>query len=135
MMEFKLEQINQAHSKVKSGVGFPRFIQELILIGVIRYETRVEDGKTNYFGKEDYSVSSSSKFDQLQISENPSVTEFTKRLKAHQNGESDFLTFCTDCAKNGVQKWVCDLMNLTCTYFDVNEGEVLTERIVLEVGN
>ena len=41
---FSMEQITQAHSKVKSGAGFPAYIAEIKQLGVTSYETHVSDG-------------------------------------------------------------------------------------------
>ncbi|MDR6968468.1 uncharacterized protein YbcV (DUF1398 family) [Flavobacterium arsenatis] len=36
---FTVEQIKQARSKVKSGADFPNYIQDLIELGVLSFET------------------------------------------------------------------------------------------------
>jgi len=46
---FTIEQIKDAHAKVKSGADFPAYVQEVIRLGVTRYETYVADGQTHYF--------------------------------------------------------------------------------------
>ncbi len=48
---FAIEQINTAHSKVKSGADFPAYIQDLKKIGVQAYESFVSDGHTVYYGQ------------------------------------------------------------------------------------
>ncbi|MBK7094740.1 MAG: DUF1398 family protein [Saprospiraceae bacterium] len=45
---FTVEQIESAHSKIKSGAEFPKYIQEIKEIGVIAFETWVIDSHTNY---------------------------------------------------------------------------------------
>ncbi|MEO8764516.1 MAG: DUF1398 family protein [Ginsengibacter sp.] len=47
---FAIEQIKEAHSKVKSGEDLPNFIQVLIGPGVMQYVTYVTDGHTVYSG-------------------------------------------------------------------------------------
>ncbi len=44
---FILDQIEAAHSKVKSGADFPEYIKELKQFGVTSYETFVSDGHTD----------------------------------------------------------------------------------------
>ncbi len=34
---FDLKEIKEAHAKVKTGADFPRFVQELIKLGVKKY--------------------------------------------------------------------------------------------------
>ena len=45
-MIFELKEINEAHSKVESGADFPKYIQDLIKLGVTKYETLKTDEKT-----------------------------------------------------------------------------------------
>lgn len=126
---FTIDQIKQAHSKVKSGADFPAYIKEIKLLGVISYETFVANGHTNYSGANDYRVSSVGKYDNLSISSHINTEQFKIDLKAHQQGKTDFLTFCKDCAKSGIEKWVVSLDKMTCTYFDKSEKEILVENI------
>jgi uncharacterized protein YbcV (DUF1398 family) len=74
---FTLEQIKQAHSKVKSGADFPKYIQEIKILG----------------------------------------------------GETDYFEFCRDCAATGVEKWVVNLDEMTCIYYNLAGNNVLMERI------
>ncbi|HEY4153935.1 MAG TPA: DUF1398 family protein [Puia sp.] len=47
---FTIEQIKTAHANVKTGADYPRYVQEIIALGVTGYETWVGDGNTIYFG-------------------------------------------------------------------------------------
>ena len=125
---FTLSQIKEAHSKVKSGADFPGYIQELKKMGITHYETYVSDGHINYFGDDNYELHSAPKYDELLIN-NTYQEQFLIDLKAHQQGKTDYLTFCADCAKSGVEKWIVDLNAMTCTYFDVSGNNVLVENI------
>lgn len=51
---FTLEQIKEAHAKVRSGADFPTYVQDLIGLGVTCYQTYVSDGHTDYFGKKGF---------------------------------------------------------------------------------
>jgi len=55
---FSIEQIKTAHAKVKSGADFPAYIQELIQLGVVRYDSLVNDGHSVFKGKEGYKIES-----------------------------------------------------------------------------
>jgi L-rhamnose mutarotase len=65
---FTVDQIKAAHSKVKSGADFPAYIQEIKQLGVTAYETFVTDGHTDYYGMEDYQVTSPARFETMEIS-------------------------------------------------------------------
>ena len=126
---FIIEQIQQAHSKVKSGADFPAYIRDLVQLGVVHYETFVKDGHTDYKGSNGYGTSSPIEYPQLNVAAQPDPETFKADLKAHQQGKTDYMTFCNDCAKSGIEKWVVDLAAMTCTYFDRQGREVLTENI------
>ena len=126
---FTIEEIKTAHSKVKSGADFPAYIQEIKKLGVVFYETFVTDGHTTYFDAYNQSKSTEDKYDKLIISKVTAIEQFKLDLKAHQQGQTDYLTFCQDCAKAGIEKWVVDLNKMTCTYFLESGEAVLEEKV------
>jgi uncharacterized protein YbcV (DUF1398 family) len=126
---FTLEQIKAMHSKVKSGADFPVYIQDIKKLGVISYVTFVTDGHTDYYGSNGYTVSRSGSYELLPIDEISNPEQFKMDLKAHQQGKTNFPTFCTDCAKSGIEKWTVRLDKMTCTYYDMGGNEVLVEQI------
>lgn len=126
---FTLAQIHAAHAKVKSGADFPVYVQELIQLGVSHYENFVSDGHAQYFGQGDYTIASSAKYSALEIASEVNLPQFQAALKAHQQGQSDYLTFCGYCAELGVEKWQVSMEKMTCTYFDRAGNEVLVEEI------
>lgn len=126
---FTVEQIKAAHAKVKTGADFPAYVQDLIKLGITNYETYVTDGHTDYVGKDGYAISSDNKYATLAIADTANVVQFEKDLKAHQKGNTDYATFCSDCARSGVEKWKVDLEAMTCTYYDKAGNDMLTEAI------
>jgi uncharacterized protein YbcV (DUF1398 family) len=126
---FTLDQIKAAHSKVKSGADFPAYIQELIGLGLKKYESFVADGHTVYHGAERYSITSEPGYDAKDIVTESNKEQFIADLKEHQQGKTDYATFCSDCAKNGVEKWIVDMEQMTCTYYDKRGNEILEEQI------
>lgn len=126
---FTLEQIKTAHSKVKSGADFPAYIQEIKQLGVTHYETFVSDGHTEFQGADHFKTTMPAKYAALPIAEEINPEEFKIHLKAHQQGKTDYRTFIEMCAKNGVEKWVVRLTEMTCTYYDNAGKEILVETI------
>ena len=126
---FTIEQIKKAHSKVKSGADFPNYVLELINLGVSLYETFVSDGHTDYFDSNKSKISSDSKYLELDIADESNINQFLADLKDHQNGKTTYPTFCTDCAKSGVVKWVVRMDEMTCTYYDKTGNQLLVETI------
>ena len=117
---FTIEQIKSSHSKVKSGADFPAYIQDIQKLGVIYYETFVFNGNSDYYGADNYKISTGKKYNILSIAEKSNLQQFKSDIKAHQQGETDFPTFCRDCTKSGIEKWVICLKKMTCTYFDLS---------------
>ncbi|PZF71248.1 DUF1398 domain-containing protein [Taibaiella soli] len=126
---FTVAQIEAAHSKVKSGADFPKYIQEIKALGVTGFETWVKDSHTEYLGSNNYRTASNAMYEPLAIADASDKNTFAERLKIHQQGQTDYMTFCNDCAATGVEKWIVDLDKMTCTYFDKAGNEVLMEPI------
>ena len=126
---FTIEQIKEAHSKVKSGADFPAYIKEIKMLGVTFYETYVQDGHTDYYGLNDYEVIAPPKYEALIINDKSLAEEFKNGLLEHQQGKTDYLTFVHHSAKTGIEKWTVDLVKMTCTYYDKTGNEILVEQI------
>jgi uncharacterized protein YbcV (DUF1398 family) len=126
-MTFTLNQIREAHAKVTSGADFPYYIQDLIVLGVRKYDIFVHDGHGEYFGAGTETLVSPAKYDVITVADTSDATGFSERLRAHQQGQTDYMTFCTDCANAGVEKWTVDTEAMTCIYFD-KEGKVILEE-------
>lgn len=65
----------------------------------------------------------------IDICEAGKFDEAIFALRRNQRGESDFYAFCNEVAKAGVYKWVSDLNEMTCTYFDKTEQVIILESI------
>lgn len=126
---FTIDQIKAAHSKVKSGADFPNYVQDLIKLDVTSYQTYVADGHTLYFGTDNFKVQSDPKYAILTVADTSDKVQFTNDLKSHQKGNTNYPTFCNDCAKSGVEKWTVDTSKMTCTYYDKSENEMLVENV------
>ena len=126
---FTVEQIEKYHEKVKSGADFPGYIQEIKQLGVIAFETWVNDSHTTYFGENGYQQKSKPIYDVLTISENSDKEKFNNYLKIHQQGKTDYNTFCNHCAETGIEKWFASLDEMTCTYYDKAGKKILVEPI------
>lgn len=128
---FTIEQIKAAHAQVKSGADFPKYVQDLVSLGVNGYETRVSNVQVHYSGENGYSVLSSPGSELLDVSPVSDAARFKACLKAHQAGNTNFPTFRKECAETGVEKWIVDTIKRTCTYYDRAGQVVLEEQIPL----
>lgn len=126
---FTAEQVIAAHSKVKSGADFPKYIQEIKELGVTHYEVFVADGRSYYYGKNDHAVTVAPKYSTMKVNSEVNKELFIKELKAHQAGKTDYPTFIKMCADTGIHKWEIRMDEMTCTYFDQLDNQLLIEVI------
>ena len=87
MKKFTVADIEKAHEKVKSGADFPNYIKEIKSLGVIAFETWVVDSHTNYFGTDNFEITSDAQYDDLMIVDDVNIEKFTAYLKNHQKHE------------------------------------------------
>lgn len=126
---FTVEQIKEAHSKVKSGADFPGYIQDIKQLGVTAFRTWVIDSHTEYFSKDHYQTTSEPMYETLVIADKSDKAKFIHCLQIHQQGKTDYFTFCKDCAATGIEKWFISLDEMTCTYYDKGGNKILIEQI------
>jgi len=58
---------------------------------------------------------------------------FINQLKRHQRGETDYIKFCEDCAQTGIEKWIVDLNQFTCIYYDKAGNEILRNKFLIKI--
>ncbi|HTG65808.1 MAG TPA: DUF1398 family protein [Flavobacterium sp.] len=126
---FTIDQIKAAHEKVKSGADFPNYIQDIINLGVKGYDTIVADGSVSYYGDNNFTANTDKKYDTLAIAAVANKERFIEFLVMHQDGQTDYLTFCQHAALCGIAKWRVDIIEMTCTYYDSAENPILIEKI------
>ena len=126
---FTLSQIKETHAKVKSGADFPKYIQELSTLGILAYTSYVSDGHAEYTGTDSHTLISDAKYAALAIASESNAEAFKNHLKSHQQGQTDYFTFCKQAAETGIEKWVVDAVNMTCTYYDMQANVILVEEI------
>ena len=126
---FTLQAIKDAYSKVKSGIDFPTYVQELIVLGITKYDIYVRDGHAVYFGNEGFQLQSLPTYKPLRVANISDKERFKHYLKNHQRGQTDYHTFCKDAAATGVEKWTIDMNNMTCIYYDKSNTQMVEEQI------
>ena len=126
---FTIQQIHEAHAKVKSGADFPKYMQDIIALGVTSFETFVFDNHTHYYGTNDFQIASEGFSESITIADESNVEQFKSDLKSHQQGNTDYMTFLNDCAKSGVEKWIVVMDKMTCSYYDKVGNEMVVEVI------
>ena len=126
---FTLQQIKDAHSRVKSGADFPRYVNEIKNLGLNRYEYMVADGNTIYYGDDGYKIESGARYGIKAVALISSAEALKHTITIHQQGKTDFPTFCDQSAAAGVEKWVVDAQKMACIYYDLAGTELVYEPI------
>lgn len=120
-----MDQIHDAFKKVSSGADFPQLVQDLKSIGVTHYDKYVADGRTIYYGTNNYTVDGDTKYTSLIVNANSSAEKLKHSISIHQQGQTDYPTFCMQAADAGVYKWTTHMIEMTVTYLD-EQGTTLT---------
>lgn len=127
---FTVEQIKSAHAKVKTGADYPRYVQELKKLGVHHYDYKVENGNNVYYDKDgNHAVTQTGTTIQRTVSEISSREMLRTHIFNHQQGGSDFPTFCIQAAEAGVERWSSNLEKMICSYYDKEGNEMYAEAI------
>lgn len=127
---FTIEQIKRAEAEIKTGSDFPDFIKALKKMGIVRNDVYVSNGLSIYFDSADHTEQiSPTDYPEVVINDESSAEKLNHALEIHQKGETDYFTFCKQAADAGVEKWVTDLEELTCTYLDSEGNELVKENI------
>lgn len=127
-MPFKLSAIQQAHQQF-TGVDFPKLFKAFKDMGMTYNIVNIQDGTATYVHQsEDDIVTSSVKSNHpVAPSSNQSIVQDV--LTRHQQGQTDFETFCDEMAQAGIYKWHIDIQAGTCTYIDLQEQAIISELI------
>lgn len=126
---FTIDQIKQAHSKVKTGADFPRYVQDLIQLGVTSYSSYLMDGHIEYAGRNGFRLTSAAVHPAREIATESDSEKLKHYIEIHQQGGSDYPTICGQAAETGVEKWTVDMVAMTCTYYDKAGSKMLVELI------
>ncbi|MBB6237907.1 uncharacterized protein YbcV (DUF1398 family) [Pedobacter sp. AK013] len=90
----------------------------------------MSNGLSIYFDDEDNAQQASpDAYPTLTVNTASSSDKLAHALKIHQKGETDYFTFCKQAADAGVEKWVIDLDEMTCSYLDAEGNELVKETI------
>ncbi|HCV0555546.1 TPA: DUF1398 family protein [Staphylococcus aureus] len=127
-MAFTLSEIQQAHQQF-TGVDFPKLFKAFKDMGMTYNIVNIQDGTATYVHQsEDDIVTSSVKNNHpVAPSSNQSIVQDV--LTRHQQGQTDFETFCNEMAEAGIYKWHIDIQAGTCTYIDLKEQAIISELI------
>lgn len=126
---FTAEQIIAVFSTLRTGADFPRVAGQLKHLGIIRYETRMEDGQSVFYGAGNYQVHAGAVYDPICVADKVNIRQLESAIRDHQQGKSGYIRISRQSAGNGVAKWAVDLVQMTCSYIDKVGNQVWVEQI------
>jgi len=126
---FTLEQINEIHDRLGKAESLAQYVLALNAIGIETYDSYLLDGHSEYFGKSGHKVISPPAHETLTIADTSDREQFLKHLNLHNQGKTSYLEMSKGLAESGVEKWTVDTKNMTMTFYEKSENEMLVETI------
>jgi uncharacterized protein YbcV (DUF1398 family) len=126
---FTLEQINEIHNQLGNAETLAQYVKALNALEIETYDSYIEDGHSEYFGKSGHTVISPPTHEVLTIADISDKEQFLKCLDLHNQGKTSYLEMSRGLADSGVEKWTVDTMNMTMTFYDTLGNEVFAETI------
>ena len=129
LAKFTEQDIRAAYAKTRTGADFPRLIQDLKKLGIVSYDHMLESGSNVFHGRDRQSVPLSNMGPSVSVNDQAAVELLKKHISKHQRGLTDYPALCGLAGQAGVDKWTCDLLAMTCTYFDRSGRKLHVEFI------
>jgi uncharacterized protein YbcV (DUF1398 family) len=126
---FTIEQIDELHDRLGRAETLVDYVGSLAALGVVRYDSFVSDGHSEYVGLDAERVDSPPAHETLTVAEDIDRQAFVDHLKRHERGETGYLEMSKGLADSGVQKWTVDTLAMTMTFYDGTGVALLVEKI------
>jgi uncharacterized protein YbcV (DUF1398 family) len=126
---FTMAQIGDLHDRLGRADSLADYLRGLAAIGVVRFESFVTDGHSQYIGADDQRVVSAAHHEVLVVSQISDRDAFLEHLRRHADGETSYVEMSRGLAAAGVEKWVADTSDLTMTYRDRAGVALLVDQV------
>jgi uncharacterized protein YbcV (DUF1398 family) len=126
---FTTEQIEKLHGRLGSAETLDDYVRSLAGIGVVRYDSYVSDGHSEYLGHDGHRVISQPVHDQLSVAVDSDRKAFLVHLRRHERGETGYPEMSKGMADSGVEAWTVDTHAMTMTFHDQSGEVLLAEHI------
>ena len=125
------ESVKAIYSRPRTGADFPALIRELKGVGVVSYDHMIETGANVFHASNGGTLTLGNMGPACPVSDRPDLESLKRIIAEHQRGRSDYPTLCRLVGEVGVEKWVCDLDAMTCSYFD-KSGNLMHVELIPE---
>lgn len=126
---FTLDQIEEIHKNSGKRTSLPEYLQSLNVIGVMKYDSFITDGHSEYFGADNYKLVSPPVHEEYMIAEISNLEALHIHLKLHDQGKTDYFQMSQGLADSGIEKWTFDTEQKTIAYYDKAGNALLVEDI------
>lgn len=126
---FTLQQIDDIHERLGKKTTLAEYLRALNAIGVVKYDSFITDGHSEFLGKDNQKVISSPVHKKLTIANISNREELLTHLSLHERGETDYLEMSQGLSDSGIEKWSFDTNKMTITYYNREGGELLVESV------
>jgi uncharacterized protein YbcV (DUF1398 family) len=126
---FTLDQIDQIHNNFGKRAALADYLRALNAIGVVRYDSFIADGHSEYYGADGQKLVSPPVHEELTVAGVSNLEALHIHLKLHEQGETDYLQMSQGLADSGIEKWTFDTEQKTIAYYDIAGNALLIEDI------
>lgn len=126
---FTMAEIDDIHARLGNAQSLADYLRALATIGVVRFESFVADGHSEFFDSDGDHVASSAHHKVLSIANSSDRDAFLEQLRRHNDGETSYVEMSEGLADSGIEKWVADTTLMTMTYFDRAGDAILVEHV------
>lgn len=124
-----MAQIDDLHARFGRAETLADYLRGLAALGVVRFESFVVDGHSEYFSADGHRVVSPAHHELLTVAETSDQTSFLEHLRRHRDKETSYVEMSAGLASSGVEKWVVDTAELTMAYCDRAGVALLVEKV------
>jgi uncharacterized protein YbcV (DUF1398 family) len=115
---FTMAQIDELHARLGRADSLADYLRGLAAIGVVRFDSYVTDGHSEFFSADGRRVVSPAHHDVLPVAAVSDRRAFLEHLRRHSDGETTYVEMSKGLAEAGVERWVADTTAHTMTYRD-----------------
>ncbi|KRF30042.1 DUF1398 domain-containing protein [Phycicoccus sp. Soil802] len=126
---FTLAQIDELHARLGRAASLADYMRGLAAIGVVRFDSFLFDGHTEFYGDDGQRLASPAHHEVLTVAEMSDRASVVEHLRRHSDGETSYVEMSEALANSGVEKWVGDTAALTFTYRDRAGKRLLIEHV------
>jgi uncharacterized protein YbcV (DUF1398 family) len=113
---FAIEQIKDLHSQLVSARTLPEYVQALKALGVDCYDSYLDDGHSEYFGRGGLRAVSPPTHELFPVAESGQRETFLQHLGRHKRRRTTYLEMSRGQAESGKAKWTVDTDRMAMTF-------------------